>query len=104
MAGKRFDLRILNGPYTGNTARLAATPSHLPAHARVEIKNLTTRDGAHITCEMPWEWLEKVQNKTTRPSAGTFPKATPATPNDLNAEASHRLHAALKAYTEDTKL
>ena len=101
MPGKRYDLHILKGPFAGNTARLADTPSHLPAHARVEVKNLKTRDGQPINCDLPWEWLEKLQNKTTRPSAGIFPAATPATPNDLDSEAKAHARAALRQVTEE---
>ena len=53
---------------------------------------------------MPWLWLEKIPNKTTRPSPTIFPTATRATPDDLDEEAMHRLHTALKAYMEDSKL
>ena len=70
MPGKRFDLRITRGAYTNARARLISASKHLPNAALLEIQNATTFDGARLTVDYPWDWIERIPQKSTRARKG----------------------------------
>jgi hypothetical protein len=79
MPGKRYNLRILSGPYVGKHARLIAASQFLANAALIEVQGETTFDSQPLTVDLHWESLELIKQKSTRRNQPTPTWARPTT-------------------------
>ncbi len=66
MPGKRYDLKVTRGPYEGCRARLIRSSSNIPEAALIEMHIARTFDGERLKIDMPWTWIERIPQRSTK--------------------------------------